>query len=77
MSGVLSGVMSVVSGVSKVDKAAKTTSKVMYIGLMILAIILIAIGAGVVSSNITAGIILMFVGGGFGFLGYSLMPSSE
>lgn len=54
----------------------EATSKITYIVLMILAIIFIAIGVGLLGSwNIMSGIILLLVGGGLGYVGYTLNTS--
>ena len=57
----------------KVLGLTEVASKITYIVLMILAIIFIAIGVGLLGSwNIVSGIILLLVGGGLGYVGYTL-----
>ena len=77
MSALLGNITGLLSAGKSANKAAETGSKITYIVLMILAIIFIAIGIGLLGSwNIMSGMILLLVGGGLGFVGYTLMPKS-
>lgn len=59
--------------VNPAAQARKGVSTIAYVVLMLLAIIFIAIGIGLLGSwNIMSGMILLLVGGGLGFVGYTM-----
>jgi hypothetical protein len=71
--GFLSSLIGAVGNASPAGKAVQAGSTIVYIVLMLLAIIFIAIGIGLLGSwNIMSGMILLLVGGGLGFVGYTM-----
>ena len=63
--------------VNPVTQAKKGASTVTYVVLMLIAIILIAVGIGLLGSwNIMSGMILLLVGGGIGFVAYTMQYGS-
>ncbi len=70
----MSGILDMFNPVSQAKKGASTFT---FVILMLLAIIFIAIGLGLLGSwNIMSGMILLLVGGGLGFVGYTLKYGS-